>query len=70
MENMDPDPFQGWAVKWMQLAAREIWHMEKYLNRETKQILEQATQKASGISVLEDAQNATGQPSNLVKVWS
>lgn len=45
----------------MQLAAREIWHVEAYLNRETKQILQQATQQASGIPVLEDAQNVTGQ---------
>lgn len=70
MENMEPDPFQWWAVKWMQHAAREIWHVEKYLNRETKQILEQATQQVSGISILEGVQNATGQSSNLAEVWS
>lgn len=60
-KNMEPDSFQWWTVKWMQLAAREIWHVETYLNRETKQILQQATQQASGIPVLQDAQNATGQ---------
>lgn len=26
---------QWWAAKWMQLAVREIWHMEKYLNKNT-----------------------------------
>lgn len=29
----------------MQLAAREIWHVEKYLNREITQILEQQSSK-------------------------
>lgn len=38
---------------------------EKCLHSESKQILQQATQRVSGISIFGDAQNATGLSSNL-----